>query len=120
MKLKMSFLALSLFTLGIGINPANSEPHCRPCPYSCDDLGLGRKDCSEISSSRGVCCVDLSSKGYKLAQAQDSVLANSQPSRSQDRCPPGFSPSEQKCSQNERRRGCKDIRLPSGLGCVNR
>lgn len=35
-------------------------------------------------------------------------------------CPPGFSPSEQKCSPDERRRGCKDIRLPGGLGCVRR
>ena len=37
-----------------------------------------------------------------------------------DRCPPGFSPSENKCSNEERRRGCKDIRMPSGLGCVHR
>ena len=39
---------------------------------------------------------------------------------SQDRCPSGFSPSEQKCTPQERQRGCKDIRLPSGLGCVKR
>ena len=38
----------------------------------------------------------------------------------QDRCPPGFSPSENKCSGDERRRGCRDMRLPSGLGCVSR
>lgn len=38
----------------------------------------------------------------------------------EDRCPAGFSPSEQKCTQEERRRGCKDMRLPSGLGCVHR
>ena len=38
----------------------------------------------------------------------------------QESCPPGFSPSEQKCSPEERRRGCKDIRLNSGLGCVKR
>lgn len=37
-----------------------------------------------------------------------------------DRCPRGFSPSENKCSTEERRRGCKDIRMPSGLGCVHR
>ncbi len=37
-----------------------------------------------------------------------------------DRCPSGFSPSEQKCSSEERRRGCRDIRTPSGLGCVSR
>jgi len=37
-----------------------------------------------------------------------------------DRCPSGFSPSENKCSTEERRRGCKDMRLPGGLGCVRR
>lgn len=38
----------------------------------------------------------------------------------EEHCPSGFTPSEQKCSQDERRRGCKDIRLPGGLGCVRR
>jgi hypothetical protein len=38
----------------------------------------------------------------------------------QDRCPAGFSPSERKCTQEERRRGCRDMRMPSGLGCVSR
>lgn len=44
----------------------------------------------------------------------------SRPSPQSDRCPPGFSPSERKCTQEERRRGCRDMRLPSGLGCVDR
>ena len=38
----------------------------------------------------------------------------------QESCPSGFSPSEQKCSPEERRRGCRDMRLPGGLGCVSR
>ncbi len=38
----------------------------------------------------------------------------------QERCPSGFTPSENKCSKEERRRGCKDMRLPGGLGCVKR
>jgi hypothetical protein len=38
----------------------------------------------------------------------------------EERCPSGFSPSEQKCSREERQRGCKDMRLPGGLGCVRR
>jgi hypothetical protein len=42
------------------------------------------------------------------------------PPASYDRCPAGFSPSENKCSKEERKRGCKDIRMPSGLGCVHR
>ena len=37
-----------------------------------------------------------------------------------EHCPPGFSPSERKCSAEERRRGCRDMRLPGGLGCVDR
>lgn len=44
----------------------------------------------------------------------------SRPAPQVDRCPPGFSPSERKCSSDERRRGCRDIRTPSGLGCVSR
>ena len=42
------------------------------------------------------------------------------PVRIQERCPSGFTPSENKCSREERKRGCKDMRLPGGLGCVKR
>ncbi len=35
-------------------------------------------------------------------------------------CPSGFRPSEQRCSSAEKKRGCRDIRLPGGLGCVSR
>lgn len=37
-----------------------------------------------------------------------------------ERCPSGYLPSERKCTPKERALGCKDIRLPGGLGCVNR
>lgn len=56
---------------------------------------------------------------YVPPSYQPPVISQRPPPQ-QDRCPAGFSPSEQKCSPAERRRGCKDIRLPSGLGCVNR
>lgn len=42
------------------------------------------------------------------------------PRHVEEHCPSGYSPSENKCSQEERRRGCKDMRLPGGLGCVHR
>jgi len=42
------------------------------------------------------------------------------PPRRQESCPSGFSPSENKCSREERKRGCRDMRLPGGLGCVSR
>jgi len=38
----------------------------------------------------------------------------------EERCPSGFTPSERKCTTEERRNGCKDMRLPGGLGCVKR
>jgi hypothetical protein len=38
----------------------------------------------------------------------------------QTHCPAGYRPSEQKCTDKERKHGCKDVRLDSGLGCVHR
>ena len=119
----MKNILFSLALLGLAsittINQAFAGSHCAPCPYSCDDIGLGHKDCSLLSASGGVCCLDLTSKGMQVALERERVQGPSH-SAAQDRCPAGFSPSEQKCSQQERRNGCKDIRLPSGLGCVNR
>jgi hypothetical protein len=37
-----------------------------------------------------------------------------------EECPPGFQRSERKCTDQERRRGCQDVRTPGGLGCVKR
>ena len=39
------------------------------------------------------------------------------PVKKPDRCPSGFFPSEQKCTKKERKRGCKDMRTPGGMGC---
>lgn len=35
-------------------------------------------------------------------------------------CPPGFTPGGQRCSNEERKHGCKDIRMPGGLTCQHR
>jgi hypothetical protein len=95
----------------------SATPHCQPCPYSCYDLGLGKKDCSELSESRGLCCVDLTKKGLELAKEQERLL-NKQPARVNS-CPPGFKPSERSCSPDERKRGCHDQRVgPNRMGCV--
>ena len=114
MRFIVALIALaSMFSASV----ASATPDCRPCPYSCTDLGLGKKDCSFVSESRGICCVDLTQKGLELAKAQSQALKND---ARNETCPPGFRPSEQKCSVEERRRGCKDMRLPGGLGCVTR
>jgi hypothetical protein len=106
-------LALSVF----GIELASATPNCRTCPYACSDLGLGKKDCSFVSEARGVCCLDLTQKGLEIAAAQEAALkANAANQASQ--CPRGFTPRERRCSDAERARGCKDMRLPSGQGCV--
>jgi hypothetical protein len=118
-----TFFCAALAVIIGSAQPVAATPNCRPCPYDCSDLGLGHKDCSELErGARGVCCVDLSSKGVAIAKEQERILGQNAPAArsSNDRCPSGFQPSEQKCSPEERRRGCKDIRTPSGLGCVKR
>ncbi len=96
-------------------------PNCRACPYTCNDLGLGKKDCSFLSESKGVCCVDLNQKGLDVANAQKQVLDQQAAAvNTAAQCPAGFQRSEQKCTERERRAGCKDLRLPNGTGCVRR
>jgi hypothetical protein len=51
---------------------------------------------------------------------QNRPLPPPPPPRVQESCPSGYSQSEQKCSSDERKRGCRDMRLPGGLGCVSR
>ena len=119
---KMASKTLAIIALfGFCFLPtASAEPHCQKCPYSCFDLGLGKKECSNLTPARGVCCVDLTEKGLKVALAQEQILAANKPAPKVETCPNGFQPSERKCSQDERRHGCKDMRLPGGLGCVKR
>lgn len=54
---------------------------------------------------------------------QERATRYSPPPRRQERqesCPSGYSPSERKCSNEDRKHGCHDMRLPGGLGCVSR
>lgn len=63
----------------------------------------------------------LEEERRRLEQERNRPLPTPVPSIPlQTTCPPGFTPSEQKCSPAERRRGCRDVRLNSGLGCVSR
>jgi len=113
----MKSLAALLCALALVPALASATPHCQPCPFSCADLGLGKKDCSVISESRGLCCLDLTSKGLALAKEQERLLA--QKTVQATACPPGFKPSEQSCSPQERKRGCHDQRVgPERRGCV--
>lgn len=62
----------------------------------------------------------LEEERRRIERERDAARRPSSPAPREERCPSGFSPSEDKCSPQERRRGCKDIRLPGGLGCVKR
>ena len=109
----------------VGAEYAFATPFCSSCPLSCSDLGLGKKDCSYVEGGGDSCCVDLTQKGLDVARAFDRNRNQNNNHGSggynrDERCPAGFQQSEQKCSQDERRRGCKDIRLPNGIGCVRR
>lgn len=108
-------LALALAATTFAMPAFAKEPYCKPCPLSCSDLGFGRKDCVDLKSRDNVCCVQLSGSAFEIVSAQDKVSAPPK-----ETCPAGFTPSERKCSDKERRNGCKDIRLPGGLGCVKR
>lgn len=115
--------SLALFLLVVStvvFNPVSATPNCRQCPYTCSDLGLGKKDCSVVSEVRGVCCLDLTKKGLEIAAAQEAALKDKTTAAVREQCPAGFSPREQRCSPGERAKGCKDVRLSSGMGCVKR
>ena len=110
-------VVLSFVLSVLGVSVASATPNCRPCPYACSDLGLGKKDCSVVSEAKGICCLDLTQKGLELAAAQEAALKASAANQA-GQCPRGFSPRERRCSDAERSRGCKDMRLPNGQGCV--
>ena len=97
-----------------------ADPYCAKCPNSCSELGLDSDDCEDIASGRGVCCVELTEHGREVVNAQDDALAEDDQPVQQEHCPSGFSPSERKCTPDEREEGCRDVRLPGGLGCVSR
>lgn len=37
----------------------------------------------------------------------------------EDQCPRGFKPTDRKCTDKERKKGCRDTRTPSGLRCID-
>ena len=116
MKCKVS-IVLALISL-IPFSSAFATPHCETCPYDCDELSLGHKDCNDLAPRGNTCCVDLSKKGLELVDAQDEVEQDDE--EKDEECPSGYEESENKCTSEERAEGCKDVRLDNGKGCVSR
>jgi len=51
---------------------------------------------------------------------QNELHNSPQPLIHKEQCPHGFHETERKCSDSERKRGCKDIKMTGGLRCINR
>ena len=117
-------LLLSLIFTGLSgcVDPnysrpgAYNDPYYDPYDYERDRIESERRDLDRERRR-------VEDERRRLEEERDRQSRNPVPripSRADDHCPSGFSPSEQKCSSEERRHGCQDIRLPSGLGCVRR
>ncbi len=120
MKKNVALITLIVALATALASSASATPYCQPCPYDCDEIGLGDKDCSELPGRGSACCVDLTKKGLELAQEQSSVDDEDEDEDDDEQCPAGFEESEEKCTSEERAEGCKDIRLDNGTGCVDR
>jgi hypothetical protein len=105
------------------------DPYYRPDPYYRDPYYPDehsrrherehreiKRDQRELERERE----RLEEERRRLEEERNRRPTYNPPAAAPEHCPSGFSPSEQKCSPEERRRGCKDIRLPGGLGCVKR
>ena len=110
---------------------AFADEVCRPCPFDCEGIGAGRKDCKNLSSHRGQCCVDLDDRGKDKLEDKDYENTYGHRSRLNDPgayddkngyqpgdCPVGYHVNDRPCTNDERRRGCNDVRSPSGQTCV--
>ena len=118
MKHLMPALALSIATCVVS-TPVFAIPYCSSTEQvNCAKYVIEGKDCHQTESEGFTQCIDVSQRGMEIIQAR--VSSDREVAENQERCPQGYQQSEQKCSNEERRRGCKDIRLDSGMGCVRR
>lgn len=92
------------------------DPSYRNDPYYRDDRRDVRRERERLEEERE----RLEDERERLERERQREVSRPAPRPQEERCPPGFSPSENKCSHDERKRGCRDMRLPGGLGCVSR
>ena len=104
---------------------------CRSCPFDCRGIGAEHRDCHNTDGRRGECCVELSRYGKDQLRRKDDENSYRYDSRRRDPgayddkagfkpgdCPSGFHVNDRLCNSDERHRGCKDMRSPSGQICV--
>ena len=125
MKTLVPTLVLSITAFMLS-TPVFAIPYCSSTEQvNCAKYGIGGKDCHQTDSEGRTQCIDVSERGMEIIQGRGGRDRGRDQDRDrndeyQDRCPQGYQQSEQKCSDEERRRGCKDVRLNSGIGCVRR
>ena len=101
------------YSSGLGGNDSYYDPYTPsyPTTYRSDDEYYRRR---ELERER-----HREERKRQIERDKWRARENPKP-KIEERCPSGYTPSEQKCSVEERRKGCKDMRLPGGLGCVRR
>jgi hypothetical protein len=94
------------------------DPYYRDDPYYRNERRENRRERERLEDERE----RLQEERQRLERERQREVSRpaAPPPPPPERCPPGFSPSENKCRPEERKHGCKDIRLPGGLGCVRR
>ena len=134
------FSVFSAALLAGAATTVRADELCRPCPFDCAGIGLKSKDCSYRQSRvPGECCVDLNGRGMDRLREVDQInQRNAQygnqygnpygnqyggshgdrPGEVQGDCPPGYHINDRNCTDDERRRGCSDLRSPSNQRCV--
>ncbi|MFN8392798.1 MAG: hypothetical protein U0136_21070 [Bdellovibrionota bacterium] len=99
-------LFMQLF-VALSPNSARADQECRPCPFDCAGIGARSKDCRDLPSRRGQCCVDLDDRGFDQLNRRDE---ENQDAEVRPSCPPGTTFNGQHCVVNDRsqiRRGGK-------------
>ena len=124
-KILSAFLLTNLILGLSNVAPSFADEICRPCPFDCSGIGLSSNHCGQRAQRFDQCCVDLDGEGQNQLRMKDQENRNNtynsnnnNSGYNQQECPSGFNPRRDKCSPDERARGCKDTRSASGQSCI--
>jgi hypothetical protein len=127
-RILMLFVLMVLLSACAGLNdPYSSDPYGRD-PYGSrgyddydrDDYYEKRRrdrERYELEQERRRIREEKEQLREERERERNRPPAYSQPPK-EDKCPSGWYPSDRKCSDKERKRGCKDMRNSSGTLCV--
>ena len=96
-------------------SPYDSGYDHRDDYYRQRELDASRHERRELERER-----ERAEQERERLAAERREASRNRPPPPQEHCPSGYSPRERSCSPDERKHGCSDIRLSSGMGCVRR